>query len=292
MAVSMTGYGRSQKIVDGREIFVEIKSVNHRYIETNVKVPRAYSYLEDKLRKLITENANRGKIEVYVTINTLDGKNEKVQLNKELASSYISALKEASIEFCLADDIKVSSLLRFHDIFNVTTITEDEEVIWNDLRSVANEAIQFFVDMRKVEGAKMIEDVEGRIVTVQNYINQIKEKSPNIVSDYKKRLTAKLQEVLENKDIDENRVLTEVSIFAEKIAVDEETVRLESHLQQFSTLLKDENAIGRKLDFLTQEINREVNTIGSKNQDVTITSLVVDLKAEIEKIREQIQNIE
>lgn len=292
MAISMTGYGRSQKTIDGKDFLVEIKSVNHRYLETSVKLPRAYSFMEDKLKKLVMDYASRGKIEVYVSINNIDGKNAQVFINKDLVSGYINALREVSNEFDLVDDIKASTLLRFHDIFNVTTISEDEDIIWNDLRLVAQEAVQSFVNMRKIEGGKMIEDIEGRLTIITNYINQIKEKSPNTISEYKKRLTSKLEEVLASKDIDENRVLTEVSIFAEKIAVDEETVRLESHLEQLSSLLNEDNSIGRKLDFLIQEINREVNTIGSKNQDVTITSIVVDLKAEIEKIREQIQNIE
>lgn len=292
MALSMTGYGRSQKTVAGRDILVEVKSVNHRYLETNIKVPRSYSYIEDKVKKLVSEYVFRGKVEIYVTINATDGKNAQVNINKELALSYIEALRGVSEEFDLKDDLTTSTLLRFHDIFNVTTITEDENVIWNDVREIASGAIKSFVDMRKIEGEKLIEDVENRLATIHSFIKQIKELSPKTISDYKKRLTSKLEEVLANKDIDENRVLTEVSIFAEKIAVDEETVRLSSHLKQLSTLIREQGPIGRKLDFLVQEINREVNTIGSKSQDVAITSIVVDLKAEIEKIREQIQNIE
>lgn len=292
VALSMTGYGRCQKTIDGRDILVELKSVNHRYLETNIKVPRNYSYLEDKIKKLAIGYVFRGKVEIYVTINAIKGKNAQVHINKDLAKSYIDALKETAEELDLVDDLKASTLLRFHDIFNVESITDDEEIIWNDVSVIATNAIEAFVDMRKIEGAKMVEDVENRLVTIDGFINQIKELSPNTISDYKKRLKAKLDEVLILKDIDENRVLTEVSIFAEKIAVDEETVRLESHLKQLSLLIKEEHQIGRKLDFLIQEVNREVNTIGSKSQDVTITSIVVDLKAEIEKIREQIQNIE
>lgn len=292
MALSMTGYGRCQRTIDGRDILVEIKSVNHRYLETSVKVPRAYSYIEDKVKKLASEYVSRGKIEIYVTINATTGKNEVVHINNELALSYINALKQASKDFGLVDDIKASTLLRFHDIFNVTTITEDEDVIWNDVKGVVITAMQAFVDMRKIEGDKMLEDIQNRLSTIDEFITQIEIRSPDTISNYKKRLTLKLEEVLAHKDIDENRVLTEVSIFAEKIAVDEETVRLKSHLKQFITLINEEKIVGRKLDFLVQEINREVNTIGSKSQDVAVTSVVVDLKAEIEKIREQIQNIE
>lgn len=292
MALSMTGYGRNQTTINERDILVEVKSVNHRYLETNVKVPRTYSYLEDKVKKLTNDYVNRGKVEIFVSINSINSQNVQVNINNDLALSYINALRDTSMKLGLNDDIKTSTLLRFHDIFHLTTITEDEDVIWNDVKFIVINAMQSFVDMRKIEGDKMVEDIESRLATIQDYISQIETLSPDTISDYKKRLTSKLEEVLANKDIDENRVLTEVSIFAEKIAVDEETVRLKSHLKQLAILLKEENPIGRKLDFLIQEVNREVNTIGSKSQDVAITSIVVDLKAEIEKIREQIQNIE
>ncbi|WMJ22372.1 YicC/YloC family endoribonuclease [Paludicola sp. MB14-C6] len=292
MLKSMTGYGRSQQTIDGRDILVEIKAVNHRYFEFNTRIPRAYAYLEDKMKTLVSSSASRGKIDVSISIFTVEGKDAEVQINLELARGYVNALRSTKDELNLVDNLSLSSISRFSDIFLVSKTVEDEEVIWNEVKQVAQEALEKFIDMRVIEGERMHADIQSRLHIIEDYVTQIEELAPKTVSDYKDRLYAKLKEVLENKNIDEQRVLTEVALFAEKIAVDEETVRLRSHLKQFHNLIESKDSVGRKLDFLVQEVNREVNTIGSKCQDLAVTSIVVEMKSEIEKIREQIQNIE
>lgn len=292
MLSSMTGFGRCEQLLDGRDILVEIKSVNHRYFEYNARVPRAYTYLEEKIKTQISKVVSRGKIDVNVSVYTVEGKDAQVNINTELAKGYVEALRHVSTELDVIDDISLSSIARFPEVFLVTKTIEDEELIWNEVKQVAQVALDKFVVMRTNEGKRMCDDVLIKLDQIEFYIEKVEELAPKSVCDYKTRLTAKLNEVLETKDIDEQRVLTEVALFADKIAVDEETVRLRSHLKQFRELLQSRQPIGRKLDFLTQEINREVNTIGSKCQDVEITTTVVELKSEIEKIREQIQNIE
>lgn len=292
MLKSMTGYGRSQKIIDGRDISVEIKSVNHRFFEFAARVPRAYGYLEEKLKSFVNAYATRGKIEVNVSIFTVEGKDAEVEINKELARGYVNALRSVKDELELADTLSLSSISRFSDIFTVRKTVEDEEVIWNEVKEVAEEALEKFVLMREVEGEKLYNDVRSRLDTIKSCVGKVEELAPKTVADYKERLYAKIKEVLETKNIDDNRVLTEVALFSEKIAVDEETVRLRSHINQFCSLICEKEPVGRKLDFLVQELNREVNTIGSKCQDVAVTGIVVEMKSEIEKIREQIQNIE
>lgn len=292
MLKSMTGYGRSQQTIDGRDILVEIKAVNHRYFEFNTRIPRAYAYLEDKMKTLVSSSASRGKIDVSISIYTVEGKDAEVQINVELARGYANALRSIKDELSLVDNLSLSSISRFSDIFLVTKTVEDEEIIWNEVKQVAEEALNKFIEMRIIEGERMHADIKSRLNLIEDYVSKIEELSPKTVSDYKERLYTKLKEVLENKNIDEQRVLTEVALFAEKIAVDEETVRLRSHLKQFHNLIESKESVGRKLDFLVQEVNREVNTIGSKCQDLAVTSIVVEMKSEIEKIREQIQNIE
>lgn len=292
MLKSMTGYGRSQQTIDGRDILVEIKSVNHRYFEFSARTPRAYGYIEDKIKSLITATVSRGKLDVNVTIYTVEGKDAEVSVNLALARGYVNALRSVKDELCLSDDLSLDSVLRLADIFNVSKTVEDEVVIWDEVKQVTEDALAKFVEMRTIEGERMLADVKSRLIVIERLVTTIEELAPKSVSDYKERLFSKLQDVLDGKNIDEARVLTEVALFAEKIAVDEETVRLRSHLKQFDSLIISKDAVGRKLDFLVQEINREVNTIGSKCQDVSVTGLVVELKSEIEKIREQIQNIE
>jgi len=292
MLKSMTGYGRFQQTIDGRDILVEIKSVNHRYFEFNARTPRAYVYLEDKMKTLIGSSVSRGKIDVNISVYTIEGKDAQVQINLELARGYANALRSIKDELSLTDNLSLSSISRFSDIFLVTKMVEDEEVIWNEVKQIAQVALDKFIEMRTLEGKRMKADINSRIELISSYIEKIEGLSPKTLSEYKDRLYKKIEEVLETKNIDEQRVLTEVALFSEKIAVDEETVRLRSHMKQLGALIESEEAIGRKLDFLVQEINREVNTIGSKCQDLAITSIVVDLKSEIEKIREQIQNIE
>lgn len=292
MIRSMTGYGMCRQVVDGREILVEIKSVNHRYFEFSARVPRAYGYLEEKLKAFLQGKVSRGKVEVSVSVYNIEGKDALIEVNRSIAKGYIDALRSANEMLELKDDITLSNLIRLPDIFNVIKNTEDEEVIWNGVKVVAEEAVNSFVAMREAEGVKMKDDVEKRLDYIGRLVETVEKKSPQVTEAYRERLYSKLSEILSDKKIDEQRILTEAAIFSEKTAVDEETVRLKSHIQQFRGLLDSGGSVGRKLDFLIQEFNRESNTIGSKAQDVEITKIVVELKSEIEKIREQIQNIE
>lgn len=288
----MTGYGRSQQILNGRDITVEIKSVNHRFFEFSARVPRAYGYLESKMKSYVQSLVGRGKIDVSVTVYTMEGNDSEVELNKTLAKGYVDALRAVRDELELPDDLSLSSIARFSDIFSVHKTAENEEVVWADVSIVAEEAVSKFVTMRAEEGVRMCEDVESRLENIERLVTQIEQKAPVTQAAFRERLTAKMQDVLGDMNIEPQRLLVEAAIYAEKIAVDEETVRLRSHLKQFETLLHAEEAIGRKLDFMVQELNRETNTIGSKAQDIEITGYVVEIKSEIEKIREQIQNIE
>ncbi|MBQ3161675.1 MAG: YicC family protein [Oscillospiraceae bacterium] len=292
MIKSMTGYGRGQQIIDGREITVEIKSVNHRYFEFSARVPRAYGYLEEKLKSFVQNKVSRGKVDVGVTIFNIEGKDAQIEVNQSIAVGYIDALRKANETIGLTDDLALSQLIRLPDIFNVVKTTEDEEVIWNIVKTVAEEAVNNFVSMRETEGQKMKDDIKSRLSYISELVAKVEKRSPMVTDAYRERLYNKISEILNDKKIDEQRILTEAAIFSEKTAVDEETVRLKSHIQQFTELLDTKEAVGRKLDFLIQEFNRESNTIGSKAQDVEITRIVVELKSEIEKIREQIQNIE
>ena len=292
MIRSMTGYGRAEALIGGRNILVEIRSVNHRYFEFSSRVPRAYGYLESRLKGFLQGKLSRGKVDVNVSIQTIEGTNANVQVNAELAKSYVDALRTLSEPLSLQDDLSLASICRFSDIFTVSRETEDEDAIWVDVLSVAEEAADRFVQMREVEGTKMREDVEGRLDFILSAVEKIEERSPKTVEEYRTRLYNKISEVLQNAQVDETRILTEAAIYAEKIAVAEETVRLRSHVAQFRSIMEQEGAVGRKLDFLIQEFNRETNTIGSKAQDIEIARIVVDVKSEIEKIREQIQNIE
>jgi len=292
MLKSMTGYGRSQQMIGGRDILVEIRSVNHRYFEFSARVPRVYGYLEEKMKSFVQSRVSRGKVDVNISVYTVEGQDAVVELNRSLAEGYLSALRSAPKEFALSDDLSLSVLARMPDIFSVRKATEDEEVIWNAVRNVAEEALSGFVAMREREGEKMRQDILGRLDTIEKWVGDIEAQSPETTKAYRERLYNKLREVLDGSNIDESRILTEAAVFSERVAVDEETVRLRSHLQQYRSMLASSEAIGRKLDFLTQEINREINTIGSKAQDLVITRIVVDLKSEVEKIREQIQNIE
>ncbi len=289
---SMTGYGRGQLIVDGRDITVEIKSVNHRYYEFSARVPRIYGYIEEKLKSFIKGSISRGKVEVSVTVNNLNGKEVNINIDKIMAAGYVDALRAVNTELGLTDDITLSTLIRFSDIFNVQKIADDEEKIWNDVKEVAQVALEKFVSMREVEGQSLKSDLLEKIANVEKMLGDVERLAPTTVKNYRDKLYSKLLEVLGESNIDEQRIVTEAAIFAEKIAVDEETVRLRSHINQFRTLLENDEPLGRKLDFLVQEINREINTIGSKAQDIAITKCVVDMKSEAEKIREQIQNIE
>ncbi len=292
MIKSMTGFGREQGIVDGYEILVEIRSVNHRYFEFSSRIPRSYSYLDEKLKSLLSKRVSRGKVEVSVSISKTEGAEEEIEVNLDIAQGYVNALREANKKLELSDDLSLASITRFPDIFKIQKVEDDEEVVWNAVSQICTNALDKFISMRQIEGGKMYEDISSRLNFIEEKTNEIESILPSISENYKDRLYSKIVETLEDKNIDEQRILTEVAIFSDKIAVDEETVRLHSHVSQFRELINSNEPVGRKLDFLVQEMNREVNTIGSKAQDLSVTKTVVDLKSEIEKIREQIQNIE
>ena len=288
----MTGYGRFQQTIDGMDITVEIKSVNHRYYEYSSRIPRAYGFLDDKLKAHIQRSISRGKVDVYVWIETVDAPGSEVTVNYTLAEGYRNALKELAERYGLADDTTAGMLARFPDVLAVRRAAEDEEAIWAAVRRVTDETLSRFIAMREKEGARLREDVLSRAQTILHAVERVEERSPQTVKEHMDKVQARMRELLGDASVDEQRLLTEAAIFADKIAVAEETVRLRSHLEQLEQLLGGDEPVGRKLDFLVQEINREANTIGSKAQDVALARIVVDIKAEIEKIREQIQNIE
>lgn len=292
MIKSMTGFGRAEETIGGRDIVVEIRSVNHRYYEFSARVPRAYGYLEEKLKNYINGKISRGKVEVSVSIASADCGDSLIEVNIGTAKGYINALRTANEELGLTDDLTLSRLMRLPDIFTVKKASEDEEVIWNDVRIAADTAADRFILMRETEGAKMREDILERADLIEQLVSEVERLSPLSAENYRNKLYSRLCEVLEDKNIDEQRLVAEAAIFADKTAVAEETVRLRSHIRQLRSMLELSEPVGRKLDFLIQEFNREANTIGSKAQDIAITKLVVELKSEIEKIREQIQNIE
>lgn len=292
MLKSMTGYGRHEAIAGGKKILVEIKSVNHRFSDYNIKVPRHLGFLEERVRKYASEYITRGKVDIYVNVESYEEADRDIILNEELARNYINVLHELCEKFNLKDDISVSSVARYTDIFKTERREDDEEEIWSLVKDVLNEAVTAFTSMRSREGERIEKDLRERIDYMKGLAEQVDERSPKTVEEYREKLYTKIKELVEDRDIDEARVLTEVAIFADKVAVNEETVRLGSHFEEFYQILDSGEPAGRRLDFLIQEINREVNTIGSKAQDIEIAKIVVTLKGEIEKLREQIQNIE
>lgn len=292
MIRSMTGYGRAQQTVDGMDITFEIKSVNHRYFEYSSRLPRAYGFLDDKIKNHINRTVSRGKVDVYLYIETVDAPGSTVTINHTLAKAYLEAYRELAQTYGIREDISVSLLSRNPDVLTVHKTAEDEEAIWNAVKTVMDEAVAKFITMREIEGARMREDVLSRRAMILAAVEKVEARSPETVKEHMAKVEQRMRELLDNAAVDEQRLLTEAAVFADKIAVAEETVRLRSHMDQLEQMLSGDEAIGRKLDFLVQEINRETNTIGSKATDVTIARLVVDMKAEIEKIREQIQNIE
>ncbi len=294
MIRSMTGYGRAQMTIDTMNITVELRSVNHRYFEFNSRVPRNYGFLDEKLKSFIGSLVSRGKVECYVSVENLEDSDVEILVNHSLASSYINALNELAErnDLTLRDDLVLSTLARNNDIFAVHKQEADEEKIWNAVKTVAEEAVSKFISMREAEGEKLKADVLYRADEILKKVTVIEERSPETVKEYNDKLLARINEFLSDVQVDEQRLLTECAIFADKVAVAEETVRLRSHIDQLRLFMDSNEAIGRKIDFLVQEMNREANTIGSKAQDVTIARNVIDIKAEIEKIREQIQNIE
>ena len=292
MIRSMTGYGRYQDTVDGMDITVEIKAVNHRYYEYSSRLPRAYGFLDDKLKAYLQGSISRGKVDVYVFIDTADAPGSRVTVNHSLVQGYLKALGEIAETYGLRNDVSVMSLARYPDLLTVHREAEDEEAVWAAVRTVADVALNRFLQMREKEGEKLQEDILSRAAAILEAVGQVEERSPQTVREHMDKVQARMRELLGTATVDEQRLLTEAALFADKIAVAEETVRLRSHISQLEHMLAGNEAVGRKLDFLVQEMNREANTIGSKAQDVQIARLVVDIKAEIEKIREQIQNIE
>ncbi len=292
MIRSMTGFGRAQQIVDGMSITVEIKSVNHRYFDFSSRVPRTYGFLDEKLKTYLQSYISRGKTECYVQLEELEEADCIVSVNHSLAGGYINALNEIGEKYQLRNDVTVSSVARYHDIFSVHKNEADEERIWNAVKAVTDAAASNFVAMREREGEKLKNDILSRCDTILEHVSFIEMRSPETVIEYNKKLLDRMRTVLEDVQVDEQRLLTEAAIYADKIAVAEETVRLRSHVSQMHEFMESKEAIGRKMDFLVQEFNREANTIGSKAQDVDIARRVIDIKAEVEKIREQVQNIE
>ena len=292
MILSMTGFGRGTAVLNGREITVELRSVNSRYFEYSSRIPRSCSYMDSRLKKQLNERVTRGKVELSMTIQNVEAADAEVTVNMELARSYQKALRNLSEKLCIKNDVTVSTLTRFPDVLATRHADVDEEQLWADVSAVTAQALDNFIAMRAAEGEKLRADILSRLVYLEQAVGEIEQTSAERVQKYTEKLYAKLKALLEDTNIDEARILTEAAIFADKTAVDEETVRLRSHIRQYRDILEKNEPVGRKLDFLTQELNRETNTIGSKAQELAITRMVVDMKAEIEKIREQIQNIE
>ena len=288
----MTGYGRAVETVNGREFTVELRSVNNRYLDCNVRLPRLVSFAEDAVKQAVKASVSRGKVDVFISIRSEGGEEAQISLNKAVLDGYLTAMRQMVAEHGVTDDISVSTVSRLPDVFLVEKPQVDEEQLQKDLLQVVGQALAGYDAMRRVEGEALDKDLRTRGQTILNLVAEVEKGNAQTVIDYRARLEAKLREVLENTAIDESRILTEAAIFADKVAVDEETVRLRSHLKQMNEMLTNGGAVGRKLDFLLQEMNREANTIGSKCTDVTLARIVVDIKAELEKIREQTQNIE
>ena len=293
MIRSMTGYGRAEATAAGKEITVELKSVNHRYFEFNCRTSRGYAFLEEKLKSYVSSRVSRGKIDMYVSIISCDDNAEStVTVNHSLAAGYVKAFAEIGDKYDLKNDVTATTVARFPDVLTVHKAAEDEDKIIEAVIPVVSQAVDKFIAMRELEGEKLYADVISRAKTILDIVSVIEEESPRIVAEYEKRLCDRIKELVGNDTFDSQRVLTEVAIFADKVAVAEETVRLRSHFDQLDAIMSTNEAVGRKLDFIVQEMNRETNTIGSKIQDAKLAHEVVNIKAEIEKIREQIQNIE
>ena len=292
MIKSMTGYGRAREVLNKRDITVEVRSVNNRYLDCTVKMPRMYAFAEDVVKQHVQKAISRGKVDVFITVDASAADVAKVTVNRELAAQYAAALGELA-EVCGTEPhVTPEQLSRFPDVLTVTKADEDLETVSADLCAVLDEALAAYNTMRAVEGAKLAEAIGNRPTYIAHHTSQVEERSPQTVAEYRAKLTARMQEVLQSTTIDEQRILTEAAIYADKVAVDEETVRLRSHVAQLRTMIASDEPMGRKMDFLIQEVNRESNTIGSKCNDVAIAQVVVGLKAEVEKMREQVQNVE
>ena len=292
MIRSMTGYGRAKETIHNRDITIELRSVNNRFLDCTVKIPRVYTFCEDVVRAQVQKAITRGKVDVFITIQSVGAEATTVTVNRDLAAGYVRALHGLAEEYGLRDDISVMGVARFPDVLTVSKAEEDMESLSADICTVLQQAIAGYNAMREAEGARLCEDIVGRLATIEALTGTIEERSPDTVAEYRERLSAKMKEVLQSTTIEESRILMEAAIYSDKVAVDEETVRLHSHVAQLRAMLESGGVIGRKADFLIQELNREANTIGSKCCDIAISESVIALKAELEKIREQIQNVE
>ena len=293
MIKSMTGYGRARELLNKRDITVEVRSVNNRYLDCTVKLPRMYAFAEDAVKQRVQQAVSRGKVDVFITVDASAADVAQVTVNRELAAQYAAAMGELA-ELCgpIAWKLTPEVLARFPDVLTVTKADEDLESVSADICTVLDEALAADHTMRAVEGKRLAEDIAGRLDHIEAYTGQVEARSPETVAEYRAKLTARMQEVLQSTTIDDQRILAEAAIYADKVAVDEETVRLRSHVAQLRGMLESDEPMGRKMDFLIQEVNRESNTIGSKCGDVSIAQVVVNLKAEVEKMREQVQNVE
>ncbi|MCI8538414.1 MAG: YicC family protein [Oscillospiraceae bacterium] len=288
----MTGYGRGEAVLNGRSFVVEVRSVNNRYLDCNVKCPREFLFVEDQVKKRVQSATTRGKVDVFITVDSSKAEGVRVTVNQPLAESYRAALQVLASSYQLRDDVSVSLLSRFPEVLQVEKAADGLDALGADLCSVVDLALERYNDMRTREGERLASDIRSKLDTLENYVSQVEARSPQTVAEYRARLLAKMEELLANTQIDESRILTEAALFADKVAVDEETVRLRSHFAQAREMISGGQPVGRKLDFLVQEINRETNTICSKGSDLEIARLGVEMKSEIEKIREQIQNLE
>lgn len=292
MIKSMTGYGKGEFIGENRKYIVEVKSVNHKYLEYSFKLPKSLSIFEDNIRKLISTYITRGKIEVSVRFENFSEIGKNIRFDDELIKQYLSEFNRISEKFNIENDLKLSNLIQIDNIMKLEQSNENNELILNELLQAVKIAVENFVDMRRAEGDKISSNLIEKLDVLQENIQKIEELSYNIVDEYKEKLESRLKEYIDENKIDNNRILTEIIIFADKMTIDEEIIRFKSHINQFRNELKNENSVGKKLDFIIQEMNRETNTIGSKSSSIEITNLVVEIKTQIEDIREQIQNIE
>ena len=292
MIKSMTGYGRAREMLNKRDITVEVRSVNNRYLDCTVKMPRMYTFAEDAIKQHVQQAVSRGKVDVFITVDASAADVAKVTVNQELAAQYAAALGVLAGVCGVESRVTPEQLARFPDVLTVTKADEDLESVSADICAVLDQALAAYNSMRAVEGKKLAEDIGSRLTNIENYTSQVEARSPQTVAEYRAKLTARMEEVLQSTTIDPQRILTEAAIYADKVAVDEETVRLRSHVAQLRGMLESDEPMGRKMDFLIQEVNRESNTIGSKCSDVSIAQVVVGLKAEVEKMREQVQNVE
>lgn len=293
MLISMTGFGRSEVVKHDRQVNIEVKTVNHRYMDISIKMPRSFTFLEDKIRQVIKDYIKRGRVEIYISYKNIGDSDINITPDVSLAEQYLQAFGEIHEKFGITNDVTVSTIARFPDVLQIEKKEEDQEVIWSLLQEGIEAALNNLLEMRKTEGNKLKEDLIERLNTLILLVKKIEERSPEIVLGYKERLTKRVKELLEDElSLDEGRIALEVALFADRSNITEEIVRFHSHIHQFTKSMEENEAVGRKLDFIIQEMNREINTIGSKANDLTISNTVVEIKSELEKIREQVQNIE